>query len=90
MPLSRVYLRRRFYPMCHDRTLHGVKKIRMIMCRVGLHLGNLHFCLATLVYLFVVTVDGLFQRHFSLLNGYAGVDEALTVLERMVPALATI
>src|SRR5271155_3318588 len=88
--LSRFYLRRRFDPMFDERTLVRVEEILVIMSHVGLRLGNLHFCLAAGEHLFVVLVDGLLKRHFSLLDGNAGVDEALAVLECVVTTLAAI
>src|SRR5436305_5648612 len=90
MPLSRFYLRRRFDPMFDDRTLVRIEEILVIMRHIGLRLGHFHFCLATGEHLLVVLVDGFLKRHFSLLDGHAGVDEALTVLERVVATLAAI
>lgn len=90
MHLSRFYLSRRFDAMFHDRALVRVEEILVIMCHIGLHLGHLHFCLAADEHLLVVHVDGLLERHFSLLDGHAGVDKALAVLERVVTTLATI
>jgi len=88
--LSRFYLRRRFDPMFDDWALVRVEEILVIMRHIGLLLGHLHFRLATGEHLLVVHVDGFLKRHFSLLDGHAGVDEALTVLERVVTTLAAI
>ena len=76
--------------MFDERTLVRVKEILVIMRHIGLRLGHLHFCLAAGEHLLVVLVDGFLKRHFSLLDGHAGVDEALTVLERVVTTLAAI
>jgi len=76
--------------MFDDRTLVRIEEILVIMRHIGLIFGHHYFCLATGEHLVVVLVDGFLKRHFSLLDGHAGVDEALTVLERVVTALATI
>ena len=76
--------------MFDDRTLVRVEEILVIMSHIGLPLGHLHLCLAASEHLLVVLVDGFLKRHFSLLDGHAGVDEALTVLERVVTTLAAI
>lgn len=76
--------------MFDDRTLVRVEEILVIMRHIGLPLGHFHFCLAAGEHLLVVLVDGFLKRHLSLLDGHAGVDEALTVLERVVTTLAAI
>ena len=76
--------------MFYDRALVWVEEILVIMRHIGLHLGHLHFCLAADEHLLVVHVDGLLKRHFSLLDGHAGVDEALAVFECVVTTLAAI
>jgi hypothetical protein len=90
MHLSRFYLSCRFDAMFHDRALVRVEEILVIMRHIGLHFRHLHFCLSADEHLLVVHVDGLLKRHFSLLNGHAGVDEALAVLECVVTTLAAI
>lgn len=76
--------------MFYDRALIRVEEILMIMRHIGLHLGHLYFCLAADEHLLVVHVDGLLKRHFSLLDGHTGVDEALAVLECVVTTLTAI
>ena len=76
--------------MFHDRTLQRVEIVGMVVCRLRLQLGNLHFGFAAFVYLLVVLVNGVLQRHLSLLNRYTSVDEALAVLECVIPSLAAI
>jgi hypothetical protein len=76
--------------MFDDRALVWVEEILVIMRHIGLLLGHFHFCLAAGKHLLVVRVDGFLKRQLSLLNGHAGVDEALAVLECVVTTLAAI
>ena len=76
--------------MFNNRTLQRIEIVGMVVCRFSLQRRYLHFRLASFVYLFVVLVNGILQRHLSLLNRYASVDEALAVLECVVATLAAI
>jgi hypothetical protein len=76
--------------MLHDRTFIGVEVIRMVMRRVCLHRRHLHFRLAAGQHILVVLVNGFSERQISFPDGYAGVDEALAVLQCIVATLTAI